>query len=326
MGFFKKILGSNKAMIWGWKGQDGSLLAKSLLNQGFNVIGISRPGTYKFDKRKHIELEKYISKEIGDVNDFKFVDEIIKKHEPNEIYNLAAQSSVGLSFREPITTFQSIVNGSLNILNSAQKTNYKGKIFFAGSSEMFGETQKAARINHVQNPVSPYGIAKQASFNLVRLYREVFNLNCVTGVLFNHESPLRDNKFVTHKIITEAIECTKDTSHRLKLGNLEIIRDWGWAEEYVEAMQKMIRAKQLKDYVVCTGKPTKLESFVEKTFQKLNLNWREYVIQDKGLFRKKEIMKSYGDPSEIKNDLKWSSKIHLDDIVDKLIKSKIDYS
>ena len=316
---------SKTALVFGWKGQDGSLITKSLLNQKFHVIGLSKQNSLNRNNKLSLTIEKDVQKENGDINDFDVISRLISKYMPDEIYNLAAQSSVSQSFSDPINTFNSILNGSLNILEVAKQTNYTGNIFFAGSSEMFGETEVSADINSEQKPVSPYAIAKQASFNLVKTYRELYNLKCVTGVLFNHESPLRDNKFVTHKIITEAIKCSSNKSYKLRLGNLEVSRDWGWAEEYVEAIQKITRAESLKDHVVCTGKLSKLKMFVEKTFNKLNLNWQDHVISDPNFFRKKDILVSYGNPSNLEKDLEWKAKIFLDEVIEKLIEDKLSF-
>ena len=314
---------SKTALVFGWNGQDGSLITKSLLKKKFKVIGLSRKQLTSKSNQIAQDIEKEIKIEVGDIANFEFVEKSIQKNMPDEIYNLAAQSSVGMSFSYPIKTFEIIANGTLNILEAARKLNYCGRIFFAGSSEIFGETEKAATIEHNQKPISPYANAKLASFNLVKLYRDLYKINCVTGILFNHESPLRDNRFVTHKIVSEAIQCSIDKSRKVEMGNLKISRDWGWAEEYVEAMQSITRAKKMKDQIICTGKLTKIESFIEKTFQKLNLNWRDHIVSSNRLFRERDIIKSFGNPNALKKDLNWKAHIFLDEIIEKLIEAKI---
>ena len=236
---------------------------------------------------------------------------------------MAGQSSVGKSFLIPKETAESIIDGTLNILEVARYLNFRGKIFFAGSGEMFGSTEVAADINYPQKPVSPYGICKQTSFNLVKFYRENFNLNCVTGVLFNHESHLRNENFVTQKIISGAISAQKNKNHKLKLGNIDIRRDWGWAEEYVEAMQILLKNTDNQDHVICTGKLTSLLEFIDITFNKLNLNWEDHVIIDESLKRKNEIPKSFGNPNPLEKILKWKAKSNIDEIITKLLEHKM---
>ncbi len=310
-------------LVLGCSGQDGSYLCKSLLAKNFHVVGLTRQRENLIPNHMRIGIKDEIEIETGDLRDFKTISKLIEKFQPDYIYNLAAQSAVGESFSEPSKTLDSIVNGTLNILEVSKKSEYSGTIFFAGSSEIFGETSEAANINHIQNPQNPYGIAKQASFNLVKLYREAYNMSCISGVLFNHESPLRNKNFVTHKIIVDALKCTKNKSHKIKLGNLDVARDWGWAEEYVEAMQIISTAKILKDYVICTGKLTTLKKFIEIVFQELSLNWEEHIDIDQKFIRDKDILKSFGNPKQLKKDLNWVAKKDIIQIIRELIESKI---
>ena len=312
------------ALVLGCSGQDGSYICKSLLEKKFHVIGLTRQRKGFIPNHLKLGIQDEIEIEIGDLGNFKTISNLIEKFQPKYIYNLAAQSSVGASFSTPSKTIDSMVNGTLNILEVSRKSEYGGTIFFAGSSEIFGETAEAADINHLQNPQSPYGIGKQASFNLVKLYRDIYNINCVTGVLFNHESPLRNENFVTHKIIVGALECTRNKSHKIKLGNLNVARDWGWAEEYVEAMQIISTAKELKDYVICTGELTTLKKFIEIVFQELNLNWEEHIDTDEKFFRDKDILQSFGNPYRLKKDLDWMAQKNIAQIIRKLIESKIN--
>ena len=198
----QNINGKKTSLVIGCKGQDGSLLSKSLLSQGFNVIGLSRNRSTSLTNLKKLKIDEDVQIEEGEITDNDLLTKLIESHNPVEIYNLAAQSSVGKSFAYPKETFQSIVSATINILEVSKKINYNGQLFFAGSSEIFGNTIKKADLNHKQDPYSPYAIAKQTSLNLVRMYREQHNLNCATGILFNHESPLRQKKFITQKIIS----------------------------------------------------------------------------------------------------------------------------
>ena len=312
-----------KALVTGCYGQDGSLICRSLLQKGIKVIGVSRSKSKK--NQNHIELgiESDIHIIEADISNFNAVKKIFKQENVDEIYNLAGQSSVGNSFHEPIRTIESIVNGTLNILEVARQVSYGGKLFFAGSSEIFGNTEKPADISHIQRPCSPYAVAKQCGFNLVKMYRELYQIKCSTGILFNHESPLRDESFITQKIITGAIKCLSDKNHKITIGNVDVFRDWGWAEEYVEAMQLIINSRNTKDYVICTGTLNSLERFIEIVFQKLNLNYQDHIISNKSLFRKTDIHKSYGDPKTMSNDLGWKAKYQIEDIIEKLIDTKL---
>ena len=317
-----------KSLVLGSTGQDGALLSLSLLKQNYVVIGTSRKiqtyGLPEIANHASLGIEKDIKLENCDPEDFKQVKDIIEKYKPNEIYNLAAQSSVGKSYNYPQKTLKSIVDVTLNILEVCRHIKYDGRIFFAGSSEIFGNTESGAKISDPHKPVSPYGIAKQASYNLVKMYRNLYNLKCVTGILFNHESHMRSEGFVTQKIITGAINCSRNKSHKIRLGNLKISRDWGWAEEYVEGIQLMNRSLNIKDQILCTGKLTKLEEFVQIAFEQLNLNWKDHILLDKEFLRKSEIYTSYGDPTQMKDDLKWEAELNIHEIIEKLINYKIN--
>ena len=316
-----------KSLVLGSTGQDGALLSLSLLKQNYVVIGTSRKiqthGLPEIANHAILGIEKDIKLENCDPEDFKQVKDIIEKYKPNEIYNLAAQSSVGKSYNYPQKTLRSIVDVTLNILEVCRHIKYDGRIFFAGSSEIFGNTESGAKISDPHKPVNPYGIAKQASYNLVKMYRNLYNLKCVTGILFNHESHMRSEDFVTQKIITGAINCSRNKSHKIRLGNLKISRDWGWAEEYVEGIQLMNRSLNIKDQILCTGKSTKLEEFVQIAFEQLNLNWKDHILLDKEFLRKSEIYTSYGDPTQMKDDLKWEAELNIHEIIEKLINYKI---
>ena len=255
---------NNTTLILGSTGQDGSLIAKSLLQKGHEVIGVTRRAPQKFENFKKLGIENDINTIECDIKSFSALSKIIEKYNPSRIFNLGCQSSVGRSFSEPRETVESILNVSLNILEIGRKLDYQGRIFFAGSSEMFGNIQDKADVYSSQEPNSPYAIAKQASFNLVKMYREIHDLKCMTGVLFNHESNLRPPTFVTKKIIKAAIEINQNKRKKLEIGNIDIIRDWGWAPEYINAIQLIAESKIVKDHVICTGHAISLKTFTFK--------------------------------------------------------------
>ena len=216
-------------------------------------------------------------------------------------------------------TFNSIINGTINLLEVARFADFSGRIYFAGSSEIFGNTHKPANVQDPRSPLSPYAIAKDASLNTVQVYRQAYGLNCVTGILFNHESPFRSSTFVTRKIVDGAVACARDKSLKISLGNLRVARDWGWAEEYVEAMQILLRAHELEDQVICTGRMQTLEYFVERVFQTLGLNWCDHVEIQEHLLRPSEILESVGDPEPMKRAHGWKARTDVDGVIQRLV-------
>ncbi len=315
-----------KALVIGCSGQDGSYLCKHLLGHGEKVIGTSRSNNCTF--KNHLLLginDKFPIKAIN-LFDLGELKELLIKENPTHIYNFSAQSSVGYSFSNPIETQKSISLVTINLLEACRQISYSGNIFFAGSSEVYGNTEMAAKVEFPFDPQNPYAIAKVESMYLIKLYREIYNLRAATGVLFPHESPLRNENFIIHKIIAGAVECTRNKSHKITIGNINIERDWGWAEEYIKGVHKMNNLKIFKDQIICTGESTKLEEFINITFNKLNLNWKEHVIVDKSLFRGKDINKSIGDPSQMFLDSNWKATIKIDQIIERLLESKINKS
>ncbi len=307
-------------LILGCSGQDGSFLCKLLLEKGHNLIGLSRNKKNQFVNHKRLGIAKEFEIIEGNLKNQATIENIIAKHHPDNIYNLAAQSSVGYSVIDPIDTIQGIVLGTLNLLEVSKKLNYCGNIFFAGSSEMFGNTTIPATIDHKQQPENPYGIGKQTSFNLVKFYRKYYNIRARTGIFFNHESHLRNSNFVTQKIIQTAKRIKRNKQIKLTLGNVEVIRDWGWAPEYVDAAQRMTESENVKDYIICSGTSHPLKIFVEKVFEYYDLNWEDHTKIDKSLFRPNEIEKSLGDPEPIYRDLGWRAKEDLNSIIENLIR------
>ena len=319
----KFVLSRQTSLIFGCSGQDGSLMCHSLLKKGEKVIGICRSQSNKIKNHIQLGIDKDIEVLNGDIKCYTTIEKIITTYQPEKIFNLAAQSSVGKSFSQPIDTIEGIVKGTINILEVAKNIKYNGKIFFAGSSEIFGSTKVRANIHHEQNPLSPYAIGKQTSFNLVKLYRKQHKLNCTTGVLFNHESPLRGPDFVTQKIIDGAIKSKTNKNHKIKLGNIHIKRDWGWAAEYIEAIQLITSATNIEDHVICTGKLTSLTEFIDIAYKKVNLNWQDHVIIKDSLKRENDISQNVGDPNPLKEKLKWEAKVNIDQIVTKLLEKQL---
>ena len=314
-----------KALVLGCTGQDGSYMSKLLLEKGYEVVGTSRSNQNNIYNHEKLGINgKFLIKKINLLN-FDEIKNLLLKENPNEIYNFSAQSSVGKSFDCPIETQQSISLITINVLEVCKKINFKGAIFFSGSSEIYGETLSGAKIDSKINPQSPYAIAKVESFLLVKHYRELYGLRAVTGILFPHESPLRNSNYVTHKIIFAAVNSLKDNNYKLKIGNLNIARDWGWAEEYMKAIHLMANTKKLKDQIICTGKPTKLIDFIDLTFKLLDLDWKNHIISDPNLFRERDINISFGDPTQIHEDLNWTTTYKIEDIIKKLLTSKLNH-
>ena len=310
---------ARRVIVFGASGQDGVLLCNSLLKQNFLVYAFSRSDSQKESFLSKFKFNGNLTISSINLNSQSAIIEVISEIMPDEVYNMAAQSSVGKSFDSPTETFQSIVTLTSVILESAKLLNSKARYFFAGSSEMFGNTVLPATVSSPCAPLSPYAIAKEAAFKLVKLYREAYSLNCVTGILFNHESPYRSANFVTHKIINSAIACSINPSLKVPIGNLQIYRDWGWAAEYVEAIQLITRADPLKDHIICTGRSVMLEYFVKQAFSSLKLNWQDHIISDPNLFRPTDIIMSSGSPFELHNLLGWSSSADVDDVIERLI-------
>ena len=314
-----------KALICGISGQDGSLLAKFLLEKDYQIIGTSRDAqvnSFSNLKRLGIYQDVFFTSMVPE--DFKSVFVALSKFKPDEVYYLGGQSSVGLSFEQPTETIQSMLIGTLNILEAIRLFDAPIKFYNAGSSECFGDVgEVAANENTSFNPRSPYAVAKASAFWLINNYRDAYKIHACTGILFNHESPLRHPRFVTKKIIDSAVIISNGSSEKLRLGNLKISRDWGWAPEYVEAMWLMLQMEKPDDFIIATGRTSSLEDFVSLAFGHFNLNWKEYVIQDKDLFRPSDIAVSKADPQKATDILGWKAKCYLKDIVEKMIKNEI---
>ena len=306
-----------KALICGISGQDGSYLAKMLLDKGYEVHGASRVAeASSFSNLVRLGIKDHVIPESMALNDFRSVLHTLTKVKPDEIYNLAGQSSVGLSFDQPVETLEIIIVGSLNLLEAIRFMNSPIRLYNAGSGECFGETGNLpANENTPFRPRSPYAVAKAAAFWETASYREAYNLFACSGILFNHESPLRPERFVTQKIVAGACRIAAGEQDNLHLGNLSIQRDWGWAPEYVEAMWLMLQQETPDDFVIATGHTYSLEQFAEHAFSVVGLDWRKYVVSDAAMLRPTDIMVGKAAPSKAFEKLGWQAKLVMPDVV-----------
>ena len=314
------------ALIFGITGQDGSYLAALLLTRGYKVMGVTRS---KDNIRWCQNLDTLnISNQVNVIvcKNFTLINitDIISKVIPQEIYNLAGESSVKESFDHPAISYQSITILPALILQSIRDLNPAIKFYNAGSGEMFGGNDgQASKIDDSHAPKSPYALAKSASFRLVKYFRDVYGLYAVTGVLYNHESPLRGKNFVTQRVVFGAKAIAQGRADSLSIGNLGIERDWGWAPDYVEAMFKMLQLATAEDFVVCTGIPNTLERFVELTFRHYGLDWKSHIKLDKCLKRPLDIQKSLGNPEQVKIKLNWAPSVSFEEIIMRMCDSSI---
>lgn len=310
-----------KALICGISGQDGAYLARLLLGKGYDVHGTARDAQMSsFSNLHQLGIREQVTVHSMAINDFRSVLQVLAKVQPDEIYNLAGQSSVGLSFDQPVETLESISVGTLNLLEAIRFIGQSMKLYSAGSSECFGNTGgEPADENTPFRPRSPYAIAKATAFWEVANYREAYHLFACTGILFNHESPLRPERFVTRKIVKAACRIAAGSGEKLHLGNISIARDWGWAPEYVEAMWLMLQQGNPDDYVVATGETHMLEDFVAEAFCCLDLDWREHITCDQTLLRPSEIMVSRGNPAKASSLIGWQASYKMRDVVRMMI-------
>jgi GDPmannose 4,6-dehydratase len=316
---------SKVALICGVTGQDGAYLAQLLLSKGYQVIGTSRDAEANlFSSLDKLGIKSRLTLTSMSLIDFRSVLQVITKYQPVEIYNLAGQSSVGLSFSQPVETMESISGGVLNLLEAVRFLNKKIRIYNAGSGEVFGDTgNEPANEKTIFRPRSPYAVAKAAGFWQVSNYREAYDLFACTGLLFNHESPLRPQRFVTQKIISCAKQIAKGELKGMTLGNLDVARDWGYAGDYVQAIWKMMQIDEPTDFIIATGKTYTLEDFVDKTFRACDLDWKKFVEIDQSLFRPLDIKISKANPEKVKAVLGWHAEHNLDDLIDRMLVSSI---
>ena len=318
---------SKKALIFGISGQDGALLALLLVNRGYEVHGTSRDAQASpFTNLDRVGVRDRVSLHSAITTDFRSVLQVLSKVVPDEIYLLAGQSSVGLSFEQPAETLESIAMGTLNLLEAIRFLGVQTRLYNAGSGECFGNLIAPADEETAFRPRSPYAVAKASAHWAVANYREAYGLYACTGILFNHESPLRPLRFVTRKVVAAACRIAAGSDERLKLGNLDIERDWGWAPEYVQAMWLMLQQPTAEDFVIATGKAHSLRQFVEVAFDEVQLDWQQHVDIDDSLRRPTDIAHSVGSPAKAERLLHWRASHDLRAVIRLMIAAEQGHS
>ncbi len=309
-----------RALICGVSGQDGAYLAKFLLEKGYEVTGSSRDAmATSFANLEKLGIHAKVKKISMAINDFRSVLQSLERTLPDEIYNLSGQSSVGLSFEQPVETMESIGIATLNFLEAIRFLKKPVKFYNAGSSECFGDVgETPADEETAFRPRSPYAVAKSSAYWMVANYREAYDLFVCTGILFNHDSPLRPERFVTQKIVRAASRIASGSTEKLRLGNLAIHRDWGWAPDYVEAMWKMLQQEKPDDFVIATGRTVSLEYFVERAFSHFGLDWKLHVESDTSLLRPSDIRSGKANPAKAAEILGWRSHLDVDGVIERM--------
>ncbi|MGD9583388.1 MAG: GDP-mannose 4,6-dehydratase [Lysobacterales bacterium] len=312
---------SRTALICGISGQDGAYLARLLLGKGYRVVGTTRDAQMSsLANLDRLGIRDRVEVASMAINDFRSVLNVLARFQPQEVYNLAGQSSVGLSFEQPVETLDSISVGTLNLLEGIRFLDRSIRLYNAGSSECFGDTgERPADEATPFRPRSPYAVAKAAAFWEVANYREAYGLFACSGILFNHESPLRPERFVTQKIVRAACRIAAGSGERLRLGNLDIHRDWGYAPEYVEAMQRMLQQQQADDFVIATGMTQPLRAFVAAAFEAVGLDWQTHVDIDATLMRPTDLRYGCANPARAEQILGWRAAIRMPEVVQRMI-------
>jgi len=314
-----------RALIIGIGGQDGAYLARLLISKGYEVVGTSRVATLANQANLlRLGIQHRVRIVPMSLKDPSSVQAVLASVQPDEVYNLAGQTSVGLSFDQPIEALESISVATLNLLDALRALGRPVRFFNACSSECFGNTDGfSANEQTPFRPRSPYAIAKAAAYWQVSDYRAAYGLHAASGILFNHESPLRPETFVVRKIIRGAALIAKGEASSLTLGNLEISRDWGWAPEYVEAMWRMLQLPNADDFVIATGFSHPLKTILDLAFQYFGLDWERYVVTDSALGRPLDLKHSSGDPAKAEAKLGWRAKVGIAEIVKLIAESEL---
>jgi GDPmannose 4,6-dehydratase len=313
-----------RALICGVNGQDGAYLARLLLGKGYQVWGTSRDSyTSSQSNLKALGVAGQVRLISMAPNDFRSVMTALDQSDPEEIYYLASQSSVGLSFEQPAETLDSSVTGVLNLLEAIRLRKKAVRFYNASSSECFGDNaNQPANERTSFRPQSPYAVAKSSAHWLVANYRESYRIFACNGILFNHESPLRQGRFVTRKIVTAACRIAAGSDEKLELGRLDIVRDWGWAPEYVDAMWRILQNDRPDDFVVATGEANPLEAFIQTAFESVDLDWRRHVTTSRALFRPSDLAWSQGDPARAEQELGWAAQTRMRDVVARMVEAE----
>lgn len=320
-----------KALITGINGQDGSYLAELLLEKGYEVWGTVKRNSVSETQSSRIESLRdgnLINLEYADLTDMASLVRILSKVQPDEVYNLASQSHVRISFDQPIYTANVTGVGTLNLLEAIRMVSPQSKVYQASSSEMFGNSiddDGYQRESTPMNPVSPYGCAKVFSYNICRNYRNSYGMKIWNGILFNHESPRRGTNFVTNKVVKAAVRISLGLQDKLQLGNLDATRDWGHAKDYVEAMWLMLQTDNPNDYVCATGVSHSVRDLCEYTFSSLGLDYKDYVEVDEKHFRPEELENLKGDSNKLRKDLSWKPKYTFETMLDEMIQYWFNY-
>jgi GDPmannose 4,6-dehydratase len=311
-----------RALILGVSGQDGAYLSQLLLDKGYEVHGTSRDAELQpFTRLARLGIRDRVKTHSTSLRDFREMLQLLSGVEPDEVYNLAGQTSVALSFSQPIEAIESIAQTTLILLEVVRFLKAPVRIYNASSSESFGETGSGRASNEDTPfmPRSPYATAKATAHWTTANYRNAYGIFASSGILFNHESPLRSERFVTKKIVAAAVAIAAGRMNRITLGNLSVSRDWGYAPEYVEAMWRMLQHDTPGDYVIATGESHSVEEFVEAAFRACGLDWREHVDSDAGLLRPNDLAYSRGDASKAKRELGWEAKTRFHELVKLLV-------
>lgn len=312
------------ALICGISGQDGAYLSRLLLDKGYTVFGSSRDAQIApFSNLERLRIRGRVGTVSASLIDFRSVLQALTKTRPHEVYNLAGQSSVGLSFEQPVETLESIALGTLNLLEAIRFSGMPIRLYNACSTECFGDTRgEVATESSPFRPRSPYAVAKAAAFWELANYRDAYGLYACSGILSNHESPLRPERFVTKKVIAAAVRIARGSKEKLHLGNISVRRDWGWAPEYVEAMWLMLQQKQADDFIVSTGEHHSLQEFIQTAFDCLGLDWRQYVVVEQSLFRPSELSVVQADPAKARKILGWEARTRMKQVISLMIEAE----
>lgn len=317
------------ALITGINGQDGSYLSELLLQKGYEVHGTLKRNSVSENQTSRLDdVFDKLKLHYADLTDLSSIIRVISEIKPNEIYNLAAQSHVRISFDQPIYTVNVTGLGTLNILEAVKLVNPEIKIYQASSSEMFGNSiddDGYQREKTPMIPVSPYGCAKLFSYNICRNYRNSYGMKIWNGILFNHESPRRGTNFVTNKVVKAAVKISLGLQDKLYIGNLSATRDWGHAKDYVYAMWLMLQSDNPDDYVCSTGTSHSVKDLCEYTFSSLGLNYLDYIVVDKKHFRPEELENLKGDSTKIRTELNWKPEYTFESMLDEMIEYWINF-
>lgn len=316
---------SRRALIFGITGQDGAYLAADLLQHGYEVYGATRQSHAGLENLRRLGIMERVCVHAVDMQDFGAVSSAIQAISFDEIYNLAGQSSVGLSFAQPVEAFASHALGTLNILEAIRSLRSSARLYNASSAECFGDSGSAPLNEDMPfRPITPYGVAKTAATMLVRNYREAFGLFACSGIMFNHESPLRPKGFVVPSVVHGAIAIARKQEERLQLGNITVVRDWGWAPDFVVSMRMMLQRDTAEDFVIATGIGTSLADFVDRVFRRLGLNRKNHVTSNDALIRSTEIPVSIGNPERALQKLGWVARVRMPEIADRLVDAALE--